>query len=110
MKKLWKWLFGTQNKQLDMSNVTHTITCGKRDENGICDTYSNDEKSNVKMLVFTEEEAEKLNNMIDNNSNNPILKALIEYNNYLFTFIDRDEVGIGTETDDVIKWYYEHYC
>lgn len=40
---------------------------------------------------------------------NPILKALIEYNEYLFTFIDRDNVGIGTEIEDVIKWYDEHY-
>ena len=40
---------------------------------------------------------------------NPILKALIEYNEYLFTFIDRDNVGIGTEREDVIMWYNEHY-
>jgi hypothetical protein len=39
----------------------------------------------------------------------PILKALIEYNEYLFTFIDRDNVGIGTEREDVIKWYGAHY-
>jgi len=40
---------------------------------------------------------------------NPILKALIEYNEYLFTYIDRDNVGIGTDMEDVIKWYNEHY-
>ena len=42
---------------------------------------------------------------LDNN----ILKVLIEYNDYLFTFIDRENVGIGTEKEDVIKWYNEHY-
>ena len=42
---------------------------------------------------------------LDNN----ILKVLLEYNDYLFTFIDRDNVGIGTEREDVIKWYNEHY-
>jgi hypothetical protein len=38
-----------------------------------------------------------------------ILKVLLGYNDYLFTFIDRDNVGIGTEKEDVIKWYNEHY-
>lgn len=38
-----------------------------------------------------------------------ILKTLIEYNDYLFTFIDRDNVGIGAEKEDVIRWYNEHY-
>ena len=39
-----------------------------------------------------------------------LIKSLtLEYNDYLFTFIDRDNVGIGTEKEDVIKWYNEHY-
>jgi len=42
---------------------------------------------------------------LDNN----ILKVLLEYNEYLFTFIDRDNVGVGTEKEDVIKWYNDHY-
>jgi len=37
-----------------------------------------------------------------------LLKILIEYNNYLFTFIDRDDVGIGCETKDVVDWYNQH--
>jgi len=32
-----------------------SITCGERDEKGFCDTYVNGEKTNVRMLVFTEE-------------------------------------------------------
>jgi hypothetical protein len=33
------------------------------------------------------------------------LTLLNEYNEYLFSFIDRDEVGIGTEKEDVKKWF-----
>ena len=32
-------------------------------------------------------------------SEEEVLELLNEYNEYLFTFIDRDEVGIGTEKD-----------
>ncbi len=38
----------------------HITTCGERDKKGCCDIYSDGEKTNVRMLVFTEEEAEKL--------------------------------------------------
>lgn len=38
-----------------------------------------------------------------------ILEALLEYNEYLFTFIDRDNVTIGTEKEDVINWYNEKF-
>jgi hypothetical protein len=40
----------------------HSITCGERDEHGFCDTYVNGEKTNIRMLVFTEEEIKKLQN------------------------------------------------
>ena len=33
------------------------------------------------------------------------LNLLNKYNEYLFTFIDKDEVGIGVEKKDVIKWF-----
>jgi len=42
------------------------ITCGERDGNGFCDTYKNGEKTGVKMLVFTENEIEKLNKNTEN--------------------------------------------
>jgi hypothetical protein len=42
-------------------------------------------------------------------SDEKIKKVLIQYNDYLFTFIDKDEIGINVETKDVIKWYNETY-
>ena len=42
-------------------------------------------------------------------SDEEIKKVLIQYNDYLFTFIDKDEIGINVETEDVIKWYNENY-
>jgi len=33
------------------------------------------------------------------------LNLLNKYNEYLFTFIDKDVVGIGVEEEDVIKWF-----
>ena len=33
------------------------------------------------------------------------LNLLNKYNEYLFTFIDKDVVGIGVEKEDVIKWF-----
>ena len=33
------------------------------------------------------------------------LHLLNEYNEYLFSFIDKDEVGIGVEKKDVVKWF-----
>lgn len=48
-------------------------------------------------------EAQKmLLELYDNN----ILKTLIDYNEYLFTLIDKDNVGIEVEKEDVIDWYY----
>jgi len=69
MKKLWKWLFGTGKKQLDIPDVIHSITCGERDEKGFCDTYVNGKKTNVRMLVFTEEEVERLHKIQDDINN-----------------------------------------
>ena len=62
MKKLWKWLFGTRKKQLDIP-VIKSITCGKQDENGFCDTYVNGEKSNVRLLIFNKEQVAKIREM-----------------------------------------------
>jgi hypothetical protein len=42
-------------------------------------------------------------------SDEEIKKVLIQYNDYLFTFIDKDEIGINVETEDVIKWYNETF-
>lgn len=46
-----------------------------------------------------------IDNEIVNVLDTKIIKTLIKYNDYLFTFIDKDNVGVGTEDDDVIKWY-----
>lgn len=40
-----------------------------------------------------------------NNDNGAILNMLLLYNEYLTTFIDTDNVGIGMTPEDVIKWY-----
>jgi hypothetical protein len=42
-----------------------TITIGDRDEDGFCDTFRDGEKTNVRMLVFTKEQVEKINKAID---------------------------------------------
>ena len=42
-------------------------------------------------------------------SDEEIKKVLIQYNDYLFTFIDKDEIGINVETEDVIKYYEQTY-
>ena len=36
------------------------------------------------------------------------LHLLNEYNEYLFSFIDKDEVGIGVEKEDVVKWFEQN--
>jgi hypothetical protein len=38
-------------------------------------------------------------------SEEEVLDLLNEYNNYLFTFIDKDNVGISVEKEDVKKWF-----
>jgi len=60
MIKWIKNLFRSRNKQLTKPAVIHSITCGERDEKGVCDTYVNGEKTNVRMLVFSEEEVQRL--------------------------------------------------
>lgn len=52
-----KNLFKSSEKQLTKPNI---ITCGERDEKGICDSYVNGIKTNVRMLVFTEEEIKRI--------------------------------------------------
>ena len=60
MKKFWKYLF-KNNQPKPIQN----ITCGDRDENGFCDTYVDGVKTNVRMLIFTQEEIKKLTNLIN---------------------------------------------
>jgi len=55
-----KWLKKIFKKQTNSSNDIKTITCGERDENGFCDTYVNGKKSNVRLMVWSREEVEKL--------------------------------------------------
>lgn len=50
--------------QQEVRNL-NSITCGERDENGICDTYVNGKKTNVRMLVWTKEEIEKLHEIVN---------------------------------------------
>lgn len=57
-----KKLFGGKKEDDD---EIHSITCGEPDENGFCDTYVNGEKSNVRMLVWTKEQVEKLHKITD---------------------------------------------
>ena len=63
--KLLKWLFGSRKPALNKPAVIHSITCGERDENGFCDTYVNGEKTNIRMLVFTEEQIQKFYKIAD---------------------------------------------
>lgn len=67
MKKIWKWLFGTQKNKLNTTNVINNITCGKPDKNGFADTYVNGMKTNVRILLFDKNEIEKLQKIIDEN-------------------------------------------
>lgn len=46
-----------------------SITCGERDDDGFCDCY-NGVKSNVRLLVFSPEEVERLNEVQNNIINN----------------------------------------
>jgi len=66
-----KNLFRDRGKQLTKPApaVIHSITCGERDEKGFCDTYVNGEKTNVRMLVFTDEEVERLHKIQDDINN-----------------------------------------
>jgi len=47
-------------KSKEKKKTIRTITYGERDENGFADTYVNGKKTNVKMLLFSKEEIEKL--------------------------------------------------
>ena len=40
--------------------IPTSITCGEKYENGFCDTYIDGVKSNVRLLVFSENEIEKI--------------------------------------------------
>jgi hypothetical protein len=63
--KLLKWLFGSRKPALNKPVVIHSITCGERDENGFADTYVNGEKTNVRMLLWTEEEINRLHKIAE---------------------------------------------
>lgn len=56
--KLFKKIF--KRKQLVAENPIKSITVGERDEEGFCYAYVNGEKTNLRLLVFSEEEIEKL--------------------------------------------------
>lgn len=45
----------------------------------------------------------------DYNKYDSQLKSVIKYNQYLLKFIDKDNIGIGMETKDVVKWYNENF-
>lgn len=55
-----KNLFNGRKQQCNIPDVIHSITCGERDENGFADTYVNGEKTNVRMLLWSKEEVERL--------------------------------------------------
>jgi hypothetical protein len=63
--KLLKWLFGSRKPALNKHVVIHSITCGERDENGFADIYVNGEKTNIRMLMFTEEQSNKILKIVD---------------------------------------------
>ncbi len=65
MIKWIKNLFRSRDKQLTKPAVIHSITCGERDENGFADTYVNGEETNVRMLLWTEEEINRLHKIAD---------------------------------------------
>ena len=54
------WIKKIFKKEKNKPNDIRSITCGERDENGFCDTYVNGEKSNVRLMVWSREEVEKL--------------------------------------------------
>ena len=61
--KLLKWLFG--NKEKNDPTKIHSITCGERDENGFADTYVYGEKTNVRILLWSKEEIDKVHEILD---------------------------------------------
>lgn len=57
MIKFIKKLFGISKGE---SPEIKSVTLGERDEDGYCDTYVNGKKTNVRMLVFTKEQVDRL--------------------------------------------------
>lgn len=55
-----KFIRNLFNNKKQKSNTSHKITCGIRDENGFADTYIDGKKTNVRLLIWTKEEIEKL--------------------------------------------------
>lgn len=52
-------------RQCAISDVSHSYTLGERDEKGFCDLYRDGEKTNVRILTFTPEQAKKLQGIVD---------------------------------------------
>ena len=51
------------------------IICGKRDKDGYCDTYMDGRKTNVRFLIFTEEEVKKLQGIEEKDRKIPKVKV-----------------------------------
>jgi hypothetical protein len=67
--------------------------------------YINEREKQTAYLEFIEGakwQAERMYN------EHEALKLLNKYNEYLFTFIDKDVIGIGVEEEDVINWFEQH--
>ena len=59
MKRLLK-LFNCNKSKSKKPEVGFVLTCGKPDEHGIANTYLDGEKTNVRVLIFNEEQAKRL--------------------------------------------------
>ena len=63
---MFGWLRNVFKKEeIHEENPIKSITLGERDSEGFCDTYVNGEKTNLRMLVFTEEEVQRLHEIGD---------------------------------------------
>jgi hypothetical protein len=60
MIKFIRSLFKSKNKQCNIHNVIHSVTCGEPNKKGFADTYVNGEKTNIRMLLWDKEEVERL--------------------------------------------------
>ena len=59
------WFQERDEKKARKRSVMHSVTCGEIDEEGSCYLYVNGEKTNVKVLVWTEEEIERLHKIAE---------------------------------------------
>jgi hypothetical protein len=84
---MWKFLRKKPKKE------ETSITCGDRDGDGFCDTYINGVKSNVRMLVFSPQEVEKLNEVKNNIINNLKTEKMGKYINQNSTGSELEPLG-----------------